>query len=243
VFTEMGGGYADTVVAASDHVFTVADGLSAVDAAALFTQGVTAWYAIHRYGRVQPGDRVLVHAAAGGLGGVCVQLAVAAGATVIGTASTEPKQEVARRNGASVAFAAEPETLKERIRELTDGKGCDVIVDSVGGPLFEAGFEALANRGRYVVAGATTQQPAMLDVRRLMPRNQTVVGFIVRRVIEVEPEEPQATIDRISELLAAGTLRLPVTALPLEQAAEAHRLLESREHTGKLVLIPEEAQR
>src|SRR3954470_12175005 len=91
VFTEMGGGYADTVVAARDHVFTVADGLSAVDAAALFTQGVTAWYAVERYGRVEGGQAVLVHAGSGGLGGLCIQLAAAAGARVIGTASTDAK--------------------------------------------------------------------------------------------------------------------------------------------------------
>jgi NADPH2:quinone reductase len=187
---------------------------------------------------VQPGEHVLVHAAAGGLGGVCTQLAAAAGATVVATASTEAKQAIARENGAAFAFAPDPQTLRDRVRELTDGRGCDVVIDGVGGPLFAPSFEALANRGRYVVAGSTTQEPAMLDVRRLMPRNQTVVGFIVRRVIEVESAEPHATIDLVVDLVRSGSLRLPLTTLPLEQAAEAHRLLESRESTGKVVLAP-----
>jgi NADPH2:quinone reductase len=236
-FLEGGGAYADHALVPGDRLYRVPADLPAPVRAALFVHGVTSWYAVHRFGRVQPGEHVLVHAAAGGLGGVCTQLAAAAGATVIATASTEEKQAIASENGASVAFAADPEKLRDRVRELTGGRGCDVVIDGVGGPLFAPSYDALANRGRYVVAGSTTQEPAMLDVRRLMPRGQTVVGFIVRRVIEVEPDEPQATIDLVVEMLREGSLRLPLTTFPLEEAAEAHRLLESRQHTGKLVLI------
>src|SRR4051812_29901225 len=153
VFTEMGGGYADTVVAARDHVFSVADGLSAVDAAALFTQGVTAWYAVHRYGRVAAGESVLVHAGAGGLGGLCIQLAAAAGARVIGTASTDAKLAIAREHGAEDTLIADPDSLTQAVRAATGGRGADVVIDGVGGALFAPSLRALAFGGRYVVVG------------------------------------------------------------------------------------------
>ena len=174
VFTEMGGGYADTVVAARDHVFSVADGLSAVDAAALFTQGVTAWYAVHRYGRVAAGESVLVHAGAGGLGGLCIQLAAEQGARTIATASTPEKLAVAREHGAAETLVSDPQTLAQAVRDATGGRGADVVLDGVGGPLFAPSMRALAFGGRYVVVGSASQEPATLDVRALMPRGQTV---------------------------------------------------------------------
>lgn len=237
-FLEAGGGYADHVVAPRDRVYRVPADLPAELRAALFVHGVTAWYAVHRFGKVAPGETVLVHAGAGGLGGVCVQLARLSGATVLATASTEDKRALVRSRGA-LALESDPASLQDAVRTATGGEGCDVVIDSVGGSLFEPSFGVLGNRGRYVVAGSTSQAPALLDVRRLMPRAQTVVGFIVRRVIEVDPSEPQATIDQLVDLLRTGILQLPVTALRLEEAAEAHRLLESRRSTGKIVLLPD----
>src|SRR4051812_31791864 len=177
VFTEMGGGYADTVVAARDHVFTVLDGLSAVDAAALFTQGVTAWYAVERYGRVRAEHAVLVHAGSGGLGGLCIQLAAAAGAQVIGTASTEAKLAVAREHGAAETLVSDPEALAQAVRGATGGRGADVVIDGVGGPLFAPSLRALAFGGRYVVVGAASPAPAVLDRRGALPRGPAARGL------------------------------------------------------------------
>jgi NADPH2:quinone reductase len=206
--------------------------------AALFVNGVTGWYVVYRYGRARPRETVLVHGAAGGVGSVCVQLAALAGARVLATASTTERQAVARDLGASVAMAPDPATLAPRLREATEGRGVDVVVGMVGGQLFEPSLAALARRGRYVVVGSATQAPARLDVRRLLPRSQTVAGFIVRDVIETDPNEPEATIERLVDLIRSGALRLRLRSLPLGDAAESHRLVEARAVTGKIVLTP-----
>jgi NADPH2:quinone reductase len=236
VFTEMGGGYADTVVAPRDHVFTVADGLSAVDAAALFTQGVTAWYAVHRYGRVEPGQVVLVHAGSGGLGGLCIQLAAEHGARAMATASTPEKLAVACEHGAVDALISDPETLTQAVRDATAGRGADVVIDGVGGSLFAPSLRALAFGGRYVVVGSASQAPAMLDVRALMPRGQTVCGFVVARVAEEDSAEPQRAFDEVQQRVLDGRLRPRVTVMGADEIGRAHELIESRSLTGKIVL-------
>lgn len=242
-FTENGGGYADTVVVDSDHVFTVVDGISAAQAAALFTQGVTAWYSVHRYGRVRAGDSVLVHAGAGGLGALCIQLAVAAGAEAIATASSEDKREIARGHGARVTLPADPETLTAGVRAATGGRGVDVVIDGVGGPLFAPSLRALALSGRYVVVGSASQQPAQLDVRSLMPRGQTVVGFVVARVAEEDPSEPQRAFDEVQRRFLAGELRPGVTMMTTREVARVHEQIEARTLTGKVVLTFEDEAR
>lgn len=237
VFTEQGGGYVDTVVAPRDRVFTTLPGISATAAAALFTQGVTAWYAVHRYGRVQPGSTVLIHAGSGGLGGLCIQLCAAVGAHVIATASTEHKLDVARGHGANAALIADPETLTAAVRQASGGRGVDVVIDGVGGPLFAPSMRALAFGGRYVVVGSASQEPATLDVRALMPRGQTVTGFVVARVAEEDPAEPQRAFDEVQARYLDGRLRPELTLMPAAHVRRAHELIESRRLTGKVVLV------
>ncbi|HWI75444.1 MAG TPA: zinc-binding dehydrogenase [Baekduia sp.] len=234
VFCEDGGGYADHVVARPDRVFGVLDGLAPHEAVALFTQGTTAWYALHRYGRLKPGETVLVHAAAGGLGAMTTMLAVHHGARVIATASTEAKLALARAAGAQEAVLADPATLTAAVRALTGGRGADVVVDGVGGDLFTPSLRALAFGGRYVVAGSASQAPATLDVRALMPRGQTISGILVRRVAEEDPAEPRAAFDAVQALYRDGVVRPRITYV--DDLAEAHRLIEARASTGKLVL-------
>ncbi|WP_187369431.1 quinone oxidoreductase family protein [Baekduia soli] len=241
VFCENGGGYADTISAPADHVFTLIEGMAPRDAAALFTQGVTAWYAVHRYGQVGEGDWVLVHAAAGGLGGMSVQLAALAGARVVATASTPAKLEIARRYGATETVLADPETLTAGVRAATGGHGADVVIDGVGGDLFMPSMRALAFGGRYLVVGSASQAPAMLDVRALMPRGQTVTGVLVARVAEQDPSEPQRAFDEIQRLVLSGELRPDVRTMPAAEIAAAHELIESRSLTGKVVLELEPA--
>lgn len=233
---EDGGGYADHVLAPANRVYPIPDEIDSTQAAAVFLQGVTAWYALHRFGEVQQGEWVLVHAAGGGVGGLAVQLGLVAGARVIAAASNEEKLRPAREHGAQATLVADPPALAGEVRELTSGRGCDVVIDGVGGDLFAPSLAALAKGGRYVVVGAASQQPATLDVRRLLPRTQRVAGFIVAGVLARSPEEPHRALERIFELLRRGELRLAVTEFPLERAAEAHRLIEARVHTGKLIL-------
>jgi NADPH2:quinone reductase len=232
-FCEDGGGYADHVVVALDRIFPVLDDVAVGDAVTLFTQGTTAWYALHRYGRVRPGECVLVHAAAGGLGAMTVMLAAHHGARVIATASTPQKLALAREAGADAALIADPATLTQAVRDATGGRGADVVVDGVGGDLFTPSLRALAFGGRYVVAGSASQAPATLDVRALMPRGQTIAGILVRRVAEEDPAEPRAAFEKVQALFRDGIVRPRVTRVA--DLAEAHRLIESRQATGKLV--------
>lgn len=236
VFMENGGGYADHVIAPASRVYPVPEDVPAVLVAAVFLQGVTAWYAVHRYGRVAPGEHVLVHAGAGGLGGLAIQLVRLAGAVPIATASTKAKLDVARASGAEVAVPSEPAALVPRLHNATGSRGCDVVIDGVGGPLFEPSMQALARGGRYVVVGSASQEPAMLDVRRLMPRAQSVAGFVVARVAEQSPEEPKAALWKLCELVRDGDLKLRVDVMALSEALEAHERIEARRHTGKIVL-------
>jgi NADPH2:quinone reductase len=231
-----GPGVGSTVLVRASRVFRVADGVSAQQAAALFTQGVTALYAVQRYAQVGAGDTVLVHAGAGGLGGLCLQLCARLGARGIATASTAAKLAVARTHGAAETLLADPDTLAAGVRELTAGRGADIVIDGVGGPLFAPSLKALAFNGCYVVVGSASQEPATVDVRALMPRGQTIVGFVVARVADEDPAEPQAAFDEVQRLFLAGELTPQVTVMGPEDIHRAHHLIEGRTLTGKIVL-------
>lgn len=237
-FLEQGGGYTDYAVVPASCVFEVPDDIDLVDVAACFLQGVTAWYAVDRFGRVGPGKTVLITAAAGGLGGLAVQLAADLGATVVGTASTADKRTYAEGLGCQFTFDLADPDLATRITDVTGGKGADTVIDSVGGETFSPLLACLAHNGTFVVVGSSTQAPAMLDIRHLIPRGQTVCGVLVRRVADADPEEPGRALQHVLSRLKAGALRHPQQRLPLDQASHAHDLLESRRSMGKLVLIP-----
>lgn len=234
---EAGGGYAEHVIVPEHRAYAVPDDLPAGAIAAVFLQGTTADYSVDLYGRMAPGETVLVHAAAGGVGGLAVQLARLAGGRVLASASTAAKREVAREHGADVLIdSSDPAAVTAQVLEATDGRGVDVVVDGVAGPLFEPSMRALGFRGRYVIAGAASQQPAMLDARRLLPRAQIVCGFILARINERDPEEPSRSLLRLCGLVREGRLRPRYDVLPLSEAPEAHRRIEERRHVGKLVL-------
>lgn len=237
VFAENGGAYADTIVAPADRVYPVVEGVSAVQAAALFSHGVTAWYSVHRFGQVGRGDSVLVHAGAGGLGAMCIQLVAEAGGRAIATASTPEKLEIARGHGAQEAILSEPGTLAAAVRELTGGRGATVVIDGVGGPLFAPSLRALAFGGCYVVAGSASQEPAMLDVRGLMPRGQSIVGVLVARVAEADPAEPQRAFDEVARRFRDGAVRPAISVRGPDDLAEIHHAIEARRLTGKVVVV------
>jgi NADPH2:quinone reductase len=236
-WVEAGGAYADHVLVPEHRAYPVSEELPGAAIAALFLQGTTAEYAIHRFGRTQPGETVLVHAAAGGVGGLAVQLAKLAGARVVATASSAAKLEVAREHGAdAVVDASDSERFGEQLEEACGDRGCDVVVDGVGGRLFEPSLRCLAFGGRYVVVGAASQEPSVLDARRLLVRAQTVCGFILARITEQDPGEPGRSLANLSALVEDSRLRPSYEVLALDQAVEAHRRIEARGVTGKLVL-------
>jgi NADPH2:quinone reductase len=238
-WVEAGGAYANRVLVPIHRVYAVPEDIAAGAVAAVFLQGTTADYSLHRYGRMRPGETVLVHGAAGGVGSLTVQLAKIAEGTVIATASTEDKRTLVREQGADVVLdSRDADGLTGRVLEATGGRGCDVVVDGVGGDLFEPSMRALGFRGRYVIAGSASQQPAMLDVRRLLPRSQTICGFILARIAEEDPAEPSRSLLRLCDLVRDGALRPRYEAVPLEQAPDVHRRIEGRSLSGKVVLLP-----
>ena len=236
VFNDDGRGYADLLVVPRRRVYPVPGDVDPNVLAALFIQATTAWYSLHRFGCVAPGEWVLVHAGAGGVGGAAIQLALAAGARPIATASSEEKLAVARGHGAEHAILADPDALAGQVRELTDGHGADVVVDGVNGPLVAPSLKALAFHGRYVVAGAASQTAGLIDTRALMPRNQSIAGFVTARIIDRDPAEPRRAVDAVLGAWRAGDLRPELTVLPAGEVVRAHEMLEDRAHHGKIVL-------
>lgn len=236
VLNDDGRGYADLIVVPRRRAYPVPDDIDPNVLAALFIQGTTAWYSLHRFGYLAAGEWVLIHAGAGGVGSAAIQLAVAAGARPIATASSEEKLAIARGHGAEQAILADPGTLAAQVRELTDGHGADVVVDGVNGPLVAPSLKALAFHGRYVVAGAASQQAGPIDTRALMPRNQSIAGFVTARIIDRDPAEPRRAIDAVIAAWREGRLRPETIVLPPQEVVRAHEMLEARDHHGKIVL-------
>jgi len=199
-------------------------------------QGLTAYGVLHDAGRFAPGESVLVQAAAGGVGSLAVQLARLAGAgTVIGTAGSEEKRKLVRGLGADYALDYGEEGWPERVLEVTGGRGVDVVLESVGGEAGARAFDCLAPLGRLVMFGAASGRPMPPpDLMRLNVQGQSVTGF---GGPWIRPGRAQVAREEISRHLANGELS-PVIglSLPLAEAADAHRALESRKTTGKIQL-------
>jgi NADPH2:quinone reductase len=219
----------------------VPDGVSTEVAAAAMLQGMTAHYLVNSTYPVRAGDPVLVHAAAGGVGQLLVQLAKAKGATVIGTASTESKLAKARELGADhLINYTEVDDLAAAVRELTpDGRGVAVVYDGVGKSTFDASLASLRSRGMLVLYGGASGQVPPFDVQRL---NQGGSLFLTRPTLVHYLDSREELLWRGEEILgalAAGTLRLEIGGrYPLADAAQAYDDLEGRRSTGKLLLIP-----
>ncbi len=233
-----GGGYAEYAVVAARALLPLPEQLSFVQAAALPLQGLTAYYLLKLSGQLKPGERVLVHAAAGGVGSLAIQMAKVLGAgKVIATASTPAKLEFACSLGADVQIDYTKEDLVASVRQVTDGRGADIILDGVGGQVFEQSLRCLAPFGRLVVYGLASGQAVEFNPVRLMRRNQSVVGFYLGQMM-ARPEQLRPAMEEIVGWLAAEKIRLMIGHIfPLEEAARVHRLLEGRETTGKVVLL------
>jgi NADPH2:quinone reductase len=210
------------------------DALTWEQAAAFPIQGLTAHHALHTAARLRTGESVLVHAAAGGVGQWCVQLAVRAGARVFGTCSTPRKIEIVRGLGAEDAFLYGPGVVAS-LRERTGGRGVDVVLDSVGRDTQKTSLEALAPFGRLVHYGSASGDPRPVDIDDLYDKSIQVGAFWLRT--PPPPGSARAAVSALVEGLASGSLRTPeITVFPLAEAAEAHRALESRGTQGKLLL-------
>ena len=230
------GGFAELVVAPPLQVLPLPDSLSFVEGAGLPMNALTVHFGLVHRGRLREGDTVLVHGAAGGIGTAAIQLATALGATTIAVTSTEEKGEVARRAGATHDIRVEG--FKDAAKELTDGRGVDIVLDPVGGDRFTDSLRSLAPEGRLLVIGFTAGEIPTVKVNRLLLNNISVVGVgLGAYLMGGNPTLARDTWEALLPHLEAGAMT-PVVGhtLPLEQAADAIRLLENREARGKVVL-------
>lgn len=233
------GGYAQYVVAQAAGVIRIPDGVTAAQATTLVIQGLTAAFALRHAGRLAAGESVLIEAAAGGVGSFAVQLAKLYGAAqVIAAAGSEHKRGVALALGADHAVDYTAPDWARQVRDLTGGRGVDVILEMTGGDTVGQALDALADFGRMVVYGQASGETALVDPQRLTVPNQSVTGFYIGAYFQ-RPQLIKETLAEIVAHVAAGRLRLRVGAvLPLSQAVQAHRMLEGRLSTGKMVLQP-----
>ena len=232
------GGYAEYATAPAALAFAIPDGVDDGTALALLIQGLTAWHLYRTSAKVAAGESVVVHAAAGGVGSLAVQLGGAMGAgRVIATASTEEKRALALELGADVAIDASPQGMKERLEEANDGK-VDVVFEMAGGEVFEASLAALAPFGRLVTYGIASRQPNEISSGALMRRSRAVVGFWLMHCIG----HPEMVDEALADLFARvqrGELRAHLGATyPLADAARAQVDLAERRTMGKLLLDP-----
>ena len=235
------GGYAEFAVAADGLTFDVPDGVDDAAALALVLQGVTAWHLLRTSARLDAGETVVVHAGAGGVGLIAVQLAKLFGAgRVIATASTDTKRALTIEHGADAAIDADPATLRDRLLEANNGRKVDVVLEMTGGPVFDQSLRALAPFGRLVVFGQAGRVAATpIDPVKLMAGSRGVIGFWLGHCFGRPAELIGPQLRELFDLVIAGKLRTVTGGeYPLSQAHRAHEDLRARRTVGKLLLDP-----
>jgi NADPH2:quinone reductase len=233
------GTYAQFAVAPASRLVPIPEGVSFNDAAAALIQGITAHYLTHSTYVIQPGDEVLIHAGAGGTGLLFIQMAKTLGARVITTVSTEEKAALARAAGADEIILYTKEDFALRVKQLTDGRLLPVVYDSVGKTTFEQSLQCLRPRGLMVLFGGSSGPVPPFDLIRLSTMGSLYVTRPTMKDYIATTADLRARTKDIFEAIAIGTLQLRAEHIyPLAEAAQAHRDLESRKTTGKLLLIP-----
>jgi NADPH2:quinone reductase len=233
------GSYADSVCAPAASVVRIPRGVSDEVAAAAMLQGMTAHYLSCGVRETRPGDTALVHAAAGGVGLLLIQMLKQAGATVLGTCSTEEKERLAREAGADLVVRYTEEDFTEKAREWTRGRGVDVVYDSVGRTTFEGSLRALRPRGLLCLFGQSSGPVPPFDLGRL---NSLGSLFVTRPSLahySADRAELELRAGAVLGAIAGGRLRVRIGArFPLSEARAAHEALEGRRTTGKVLLLP-----
>jgi putative PIG3 family NAD(P)H quinone oxidoreductase len=235
-----GGGYAEYCAAPDVQCLPVPKGLDLVSAGAMPETFFTVWTNVFERGRLRKGETLLVHGGAGGIGTTAIQMARAFGARVFATAGTREKCEACEVLGAERAVNYRTEDFVAVLSQRTGGQGVDVILDVVGADYFGRNIDLLALEGRLVQIGMLHGSEARLKLTQLLRKRLTVTGSTLRsRTSEQKGEIARALERSVWPLVEAGSLRPIVSAtFPLIEAAEAHRMLESGAHFGKIVLVP-----
>jgi NADPH2:quinone reductase len=232
------GSYAEYTRIRASRVMVLPEDMSFEQAAAFPVAVLTAWHMLHTCDETRPGDVVVVHSAAGGVGIAAVQIAKAAGAKVIGTVSSDDKMELARRFGADHVINYETHDFAEETMRITGGRGADLILDAVGKPTFEKGLRCLAPLGHLILFGRASGLPERVNPMELLGKSIKVSGFAVTMIYAFHEIHKRA-VEAVFQLAREGKLTVPIGGkFPLAQAADAHRLIESRRSVGKLLLIP-----
>ncbi|RYG16757.1 MAG: quinone oxidoreductase [Caulobacteraceae bacterium] len=233
------GAYASMHVVAEDRAVHVPDAVPLEIAAAVMLKGMTAEYLVRRTFHVKPGDTILVHAAAGGVGLILCQWAKAIGATVIGTVGSETKARMARVNGCDHVILYDEEDVGERVKALTNGEGVAVVYDSVGASTFEASLASLARRGTLVIFGNASGPVPAFDPLKLSRGGSLYVTRPTLFDYVTTVEELDASAAALFEMISSGRVRIEIgQTWPLEQVRQAHDALEGRRTTGSTLLIP-----
>jgi len=233
------GAYAEERLIGADRLVQLPDEIDDPHAAALMLKGMTAWYLLRRTYVVQPGDTVLIHAAAGGVGSIACQWASDLGATVIGTVGSDEKATLARANGCHHPVLYKEESFVDRVREITDGRGVPVVYDSVGRDTFDDSLDCLRPLGMMVSFGQSSgpRDPLPLGILAqkgsLFLTRPTLGNYIATR------RELEAAAKELFDLVRRGALSVDVgQSYPLRDAARAHTDLETRRTSGSTVLLP-----
>ncbi|MBM4765037.1 quinone oxidoreductase [Bacillus sp. B15-48] len=229
------GSYAEKVVADAEKTFLLPDSIDFETAAGILLTGITAYNIVVDVAAVKEGDSVLIHAAAGGVGTIAAQLAKLRGAsTVIGTVGSNEKVEVAKRYGVDKVINHREENFAGNINEWTDGKGVDVILDSISGPTLELGLTCLANRGRLVVFSHAGGEVGNIKTTQLNASGRSIHGFSMKNLTI---EELRLTVQHLLELLEVGKLKVNIgKKFYLSEIESAHQWVESPNNVGKTII-------
>ena len=233
------GGFASTVAAPQERVFAMPPRMTVEEAAAMGIVYQTSYVGLVHRAKLREGETLLVHASAGGVGLAAVQIGVALGARVIGTAGTSDKLDLVKKNGADVVLNYRDEDWVERVKEVTDGRGADVIYDPVGGDTFDLSTKCITFEGRLLIIGFASGRIPSAKMNRVLVKNFSLVGLHWGLYFEKAPHVLQEAQAALSQLYAAGKVAPLVSATyPLGDAKDALDALGARKTTGKVVLIP-----
>ncbi len=234
------GALAEYAICHAAGLLPLPDGLSSEMAVALIVQGVTALHCLDDHGGLKQGETVLIHAAAGGVGTLAIQMAKQLGAgKIIGTASSDTKCSTILELGAEAVNYSSANWVEEVLR-LTDGRGADLILESVGGDVFWRSYrDLLAFAGRIVVVGIAGGEVNEIRTNEILRRNKTIIGYFLAEYFEKAPEKVLPAIMRVLDMVNSGTVKPVIGAtFPLEQAVDAFNYMQNRQNIGKVVIKP-----
>jgi NADPH2:quinone reductase len=234
------GGYAQFAVAKEEKLIKAPDNLDLKTGIALIVQGLTAMLVQRDAARLQPGERILIQGAGGGVGSLSVQLAKLKGAgLVIGVDATIEKRAFIELQGADIALNYHDSGWTERVMAATNGKGVDVVQEMTGGQVFTDSLGCLAEFGRLVVYGFASRDAIQIDPNPLLPGNKAIRGFYLERYIDTKRQLVEAAMAELADYVSSGQLTVNIAGtFSLDQAGETHRLLEGKQSMGKLVILP-----